>query len=87
MGHDVAHGPDITAAPGLDRRAPAGRPRPLPAGVTARTLRFFGARLDGVAPRATDPDRSYGSGSRTVTRPGQEPLLLAYGRNVPGVDI
>ncbi|MFF7453876.1 hypothetical protein [Kitasatospora sp. NPDC008115] len=89
-GHDVVHGPDITVAPGLDpgdRRVPAERRRPLPAGVTPRTVRFFGARPGGAAPRATDLDRSYGSGSRTVTRPGQELLLLAYGRDVPGVDI
>ncbi|MER7703256.1 maleylpyruvate isomerase family mycothiol-dependent enzyme [Kitasatospora sp. NPDC097605] len=87
LGHDVVHGLDITVALGLDRRVPAERLRPLLAGVTPRTLRFFGARLDGVGLRATDLDWSYPSGGRTVARPAQELLLLVYGRRVPGVDI
>ncbi|MER5349851.1 hypothetical protein ABT093_05920 [Kitasatospora sp. NPDC002551] len=66
---------------------PAERLRPLPEDATPRTLRFFGARPDGVRLRATDLDRSYGSGSRTVARPAEELPLLAYGRRVPGADI
>ncbi|WP_380281141.1 maleylpyruvate isomerase family mycothiol-dependent enzyme [Kitasatospora purpeofusca] len=87
LGHDVVHGLDITVALGLGRRVPAERLRPLLADVTPRTLRFFGARLDDVRLRATDLDWSYGSGSRTVARPAEELLLLAYGRSVPEVDI
>ncbi|MFE6865632.1 maleylpyruvate isomerase family mycothiol-dependent enzyme [Kitasatospora sp. NPDC057692] len=87
LGHDVVHGLDITVALGLARRVPAERLLPLLAEVTPRTLRFFGARLENVRLRATDLDWSYGSGSRTVARPAEELLLLAYGRRVPGVDI
>ncbi|MEV6975416.1 maleylpyruvate isomerase family mycothiol-dependent enzyme [Kitasatospora sp. NPDC093806] len=87
LGHDVVHGLDITVALGLDRRVPADRLRPLLDAVAPRSLRFFGARLDDVRLRATDLGWSYGSGSRTVDRPAQELLLLAYGRRIPEVDI
>ncbi|WP_345491663.1 maleylpyruvate isomerase family mycothiol-dependent enzyme [Streptomyces roseoviridis] len=85
LGHDVVHGLDITVALGLGRRVPEERLRIVLDTVAPRTLRFFGARLDGVELRATDLDWSYGSG-RTVARPAQELLLLAYGRRVPGAD-
>ncbi|MFE2108507.1 maleylpyruvate isomerase family mycothiol-dependent enzyme [Kitasatospora sp. NPDC059463] len=87
LGHDVVHGLDITVALGLGRQVPPERLRMLLDGITPRTLRFFGARLDGAALRATDLDWSYAGGPRTVARPAQELLLLAHGRRVPGVDI
>ncbi|MEU6233972.1 maleylpyruvate isomerase family mycothiol-dependent enzyme [Kitasatospora sp. NPDC047058] len=83
LGHDVVHGLDITVPLGLGRRVPADRLRLLLDAVTPSSLRFFGARLDGTELRATDLDWSYGSG-RTVARPAQELLLLAYGRRIGG---
>lgn len=83
LGHDVIHGLDITVPLGLGRRIPEERLRILLGTVTPRTLRFFGADLDGAVLRATDLDWSYGTGSRgsrVVSRPAQELLLLAYGR-------
>ncbi|MEU3687665.1 maleylpyruvate isomerase family mycothiol-dependent enzyme [Streptomyces narbonensis] len=86
LGHDVIHGLDITVPLGLGRRIPEERLRMLLGTVTPRTLRFFGADLDGVALRATDLDWSYGTAgpvARVESRPAQELLLLAYGRTLP----
>ncbi|MFB7589895.1 maleylpyruvate isomerase family mycothiol-dependent enzyme [Streptomyces sp. NPDC056169] len=85
LGHDVIHGLDITVPLGLGRQVPEERLRILLGTVTPRTLRFFGADLDGVTLRATDLDWSYGTGTgaRVVSRPAQELLLLAYGRTLP----
>ncbi|NYI04591.1 maleylpyruvate isomerase family mycothiol-dependent enzyme [Allostreptomyces psammosilenae] len=82
LGHDVIHGLDITVALGLGRRVPEERLRIVLGTVGPRTLRFFGARLDGVELRATDLEWSYGAGT-AVARPAQELLLLAYGRRLP----
>ncbi|MFC5144824.1 maleylpyruvate isomerase family mycothiol-dependent enzyme [Streptomyces aureoversilis] len=83
LGHDVIHGLDITIALGLGRQVPEERLRIVLGTVNPRTLRFFGADLEGVELRATDLDWSYGTGTRTVSRPAQELLLLAYGRKLP----
>ncbi|UBU08495.1 maleylpyruvate isomerase family mycothiol-dependent enzyme [Nonomuraea gerenzanensis] len=82
LGHDVVHGLDITVALGLGRRVPEDRVRLLLEQVTPRTLRFFGADLDGVELRADDLDWSFGSGIPLVGS-GQDLLLLAYGRKLP----
>ncbi|GGP73849.1 hypothetical protein GCM10010214_56130 [Streptomyces abikoensis] len=82
LGHDVVHGLDITVPLGLGRRVPEERLRIVFGTVQPRTLRFFKAKLDGVELRATDLEWSYGAG-RTVARPAQELLLLAYGRELP----
>lgn len=82
LGHDVIHGLDITVPLGLGRQVPEQRVRILLETVTPRTLRFFGADLDGVTLRATDLDWSYGTGARMESRPAQELLLLAYGRTL-----
>ncbi|MEH6373180.1 maleylpyruvate isomerase family mycothiol-dependent enzyme [Streptomyces sp. KLMMK] len=84
LGHDVIHGLDITLALGLGRQVPEERLRIMFGTVNPRTLRFFGADLEGVELRATDLDWSYGTGTQVVSRPAQELLLLAYGRKLPG---
>ncbi|WP_327271409.1 maleylpyruvate isomerase family mycothiol-dependent enzyme [Streptomyces sp. NBC_01224] len=82
LGHDVIHGLDITVALGLDRRVPEARLRILLESVDARTLRFFGADLGGIALRADDLDWSFGTGT-PVSGAAQDLLLLAYGRRLP----
>ncbi|MFE6227163.1 MULTISPECIES: maleylpyruvate isomerase family mycothiol-dependent enzyme [unclassified Streptomyces] len=82
LGHDVVHGLDITVALGLGRRVPEDRVRVLLESVDARTVRFFGADLGGVALRADDLDWSFGTGT-PVTGAAQDLLLVAYGRRLP----
>ncbi|MFD8980386.1 maleylpyruvate isomerase family mycothiol-dependent enzyme [Streptomyces sp. NPDC059564] len=82
LGHDVIHGLDITVALGLDRRVPEDRVRILLDGVNARSLKFFGADLDGIELRATDLDWSFGTGT-PVSGAAQDLLLLAFGRRLP----
>ncbi|WP_406865233.1 maleylpyruvate isomerase family mycothiol-dependent enzyme [Streptomyces sp. HUAS MG47] len=82
LGHDVVHGLDITVALGHARRVPEERLRVLLDAVRPSGVRFFGADLGGVRLEADDLDWSYGSGS-TVRGPGQDLLLLAYGRRLP----
>lgn len=76
------HGLDITVALGLDRRVPEDRVRVLLGTVDPKTLKFFGADLDGVRLRADDLDWSYGSGA-PLTGAAQDLLLIAYGRKLP----
>ncbi|WP_051711604.1 maleylpyruvate isomerase family mycothiol-dependent enzyme [Streptomyces sp. NRRL S-350] len=83
LAHDVVHGLDITVALGLPPRLPVARTTALLAGVSPLTLRFFGARVDGVRLRATDADWSYGEGPGTVEGRAEHLLLVAYGRRVP----
>ncbi|WP_372411121.1 maleylpyruvate isomerase family mycothiol-dependent enzyme [Streptomyces luteireticuli] len=82
LGHDVVHGLDITVALGLDRRVPEDRLLVLLQRVTPRSLRFFGAALDGVALRADDLDWSYGTGA-PLHGTAQDLLLLTFGRRLP----
>ncbi|MFD4656006.1 maleylpyruvate isomerase family mycothiol-dependent enzyme [Kitasatospora sp. NPDC058444] len=83
LAHDAVHGLDITVALGLPARLPVVRTTALLAGVSPRTLRFFGARLDGVRLVATDADWSYGHGPLTVAGRAEHLLAVAYGRRVP----
>ncbi|GHF67692.1 hypothetical protein GCM10018790_52080 [Kitasatospora xanthocidica] len=83
LAHDAVHGLDITLALGLPARLPVARATALLAGVSPRTLRFFGARLGGVRLVATDADWSYGHGPLTVTGRAEYLLAVAYGRRVP----
>ncbi|MER7578384.1 maleylpyruvate isomerase family mycothiol-dependent enzyme [Kitasatospora sp. NPDC097691] len=83
LAHDAVHGLDITVALGLPARLPVMRATALLAAVTPRSLRFFGARLDGVRLVATDADWSYGQGRLTVEGRAEHLLLVAYGRRVP----
>lgn len=83
LAHDAVHGLDITVALGLPARLPVARATALLAGVSPRTLRFFGARMDGVRLVATDADWSYGHGSLTVEGRAEHLLVVAYGRRVP----
>ncbi|SES11201.1 TIGR03083 family protein [Streptomyces sp. yr375] len=82
LGHDVVHGLDITVPTGIGRTVPEDRLRILLNAVDPRSLKFFGARLDGVQLRADDLDWTYGTGS-PITGAGQDLLLLAYGRKLP----
>ncbi|WP_405746668.1 maleylpyruvate isomerase family mycothiol-dependent enzyme [Streptomyces sp. NBC_01525] len=82
LGHDVIHGLDITVALGLDRRVPEDRLSVLLESVTPRTVRFFGAALDGVALHADDREWTYGTGA-ALTGSAQDLLLVAYGRRLP----
>ncbi|MGW0531369.1 maleylpyruvate isomerase family mycothiol-dependent enzyme [Streptomyces sp. NPDC003032] len=82
LGHDVVHGLDVTVALGLDRRVPLERVRILLGAVDAKSVKFFGADLAGVALHADDVDWSYGSGT-PVRGAAQDLLLVAYGRKVP----
>ena len=82
LGHDLIHGLDITVALGLGRRVPEDRVRLLLEHVTPRTLKFFGANLDGVELRADDLDWSFGTGAPLIGS-AQDLLLLAYGRKLP----
>ncbi|MEU6716428.1 maleylpyruvate isomerase family mycothiol-dependent enzyme [Nonomuraea sp. NPDC046802] len=82
LAHDVIHGLDITVGLGVDRRVPEERVRLLLEHLTPRTLRFFGADLDGVELRADDLDWSFGTGT-PLTGAAQDLLLLAYGRKLP----
>ncbi|MGW2150050.1 maleylpyruvate isomerase family mycothiol-dependent enzyme [Nonomuraea bangladeshensis] len=82
LGHDVVHGLDISVALGLGRRVPEDRVRLLLEQVTPRTLKFFGAELDGVELRADDLDWSFGAGA-PLTGAAQDLLLVAYGRKLP----
>ncbi|MEV4112728.1 maleylpyruvate isomerase family mycothiol-dependent enzyme [Nonomuraea sp. NPDC049695] len=82
LGHDVIHSLDITVALGIDRRVPEDRVRLLLEHVTPRTLKFFGADLDGVELRADDLDWSFGTGT-PLTGTAQDLLLVAYGRKLP----
>ncbi|WP_432758407.1 hypothetical protein [Streptomyces benahoarensis] len=50
--------------------------------VTPRTVRFFGAALDGVALHADDREWTYGTGA-ALTGSAQDLLLVAYGRRLP----
>ncbi|MFJ2865845.1 maleylpyruvate isomerase family mycothiol-dependent enzyme [Kitasatospora sp. NPDC087314] len=83
LGHDVVHGLDITVALGLPSRLPQPRVTALLATVSRRSLRFFGARLDGVRLRATDTGWSHGGGPALVEGRAEHLLLLTYGRHLP----
>ncbi|MER7769026.1 maleylpyruvate isomerase family mycothiol-dependent enzyme [Kitasatospora sp. NPDC096140] len=83
LAHDAVHGLDITVALGLPARLPMARTTALLDAVTPRSLRFFGARLDGVRLVATDADWSYGQGPVTVEGRAEHLLLVTYGRRVP----
>jgi uncharacterized protein (TIGR03083 family) len=81
--HDVIHGLDITVALGIDRTVPAGRLAVVLDNITtARSLKFFGARLAGIQLRATDTGWSFGSGT-PVTGAAQDLALLVCGRRLP----
>ncbi|GGU69701.1 maleylpyruvate isomerase family mycothiol-dependent enzyme [Kitasatospora aureofaciens] len=83
LAHDAVHGLDVTVALGLRARLPLPRAAALLGTVSARSLRFFGARLEGVRLRATDLDWSYGQGPLPVEGRAEHLLLVAYGRRVP----
>ncbi|EST35910.1 maleylpyruvate isomerase family mycothiol-dependent enzyme [Streptomyces roseochromogenus] len=82
LGHDVVHGLDVTVALGLDREVPEDRLRILLDAIDPRAFRVFGTDLTGVRLCADDLDWSFGSGT-PLYGPGQDLLLIAYGRRLP----
>ncbi len=83
LAHDVIHGLDITVALGLGFALPDERlRRVLPASTTDRSVKFFGADLDGVQFRARDLDWSLGSGA-PLTGTAADLLLVVCGRRLP----
>lgn len=81
--HDVIHGLDVTVPLGLDRRVPEETLRAVLAGVTRpRSLRHFGAELDGIELRAEDLDWSFGSGT-PVSGTAQDLAPVICGRVLP----
>ncbi|MEV6306633.1 maleylpyruvate isomerase family mycothiol-dependent enzyme [Actinoplanes sp. NPDC051861] len=82
LSHDVIHGLDISVALGLDRRVPLDRLRVVLGGMTAKSVAYFGAGLDGVSLRATDLDWTFGEGA-PVRGAAQDLLLVVCGRKLP----
>jgi uncharacterized protein (TIGR03083 family) len=81
--HDVIHGLDMTVALGIERTVPAGRLAVVLDSITsARSLKFFGASLDGIQLRASDTGWSFGSGT-PVTGAAQDLALVVCGRRLP----
>ena len=81
--HDVIHGLDVSVPLGLDRRVPEETLRIVLAGVTKpKSLKHFGAELDGVELRAEDLDWSFGSGT-PVSGAAQDLALVICGRALP----
>jgi uncharacterized protein (TIGR03083 family) len=82
LSHDVIHGLDITVALGLDREVPHDRLRLVLDGMNPRSVKYFGADLEGKRLEATDLDWSFGEG-RPVRGLAQDLLLLVCGRRLP----
>jgi uncharacterized protein (TIGR03083 family) len=82
LSHDVIHGLDITVALGLNRSVPIERLEIVFAGMTPRTLAYFGTDLTGVRLEATDLDWHHGTGT-PVRGPAQDLLLVVCGRRLP----
>lgn len=82
LSHDVIHGLDITVALGLDRQVPHERLRLVLDGMNPRSVKYFGADLEGKRLEATDLDWSFGEG-RPVRGLAQDLLLLVCGRRLP----
>jgi uncharacterized protein (TIGR03083 family) len=82
LSHDVVHGLDITVALGLDRRVPVERLELVFAGMTPRSVAFFGTDLTGVRLEATDLDWHHGTGT-PVRGTAQDLLLVLCGRRLP----
>ncbi len=81
--HDVVHGLDITVPLGIGRRVPEDRLRTVLVGLsTPKTLKYFGADLDGVELRADDVDWSFGAGT-PLSGTAQDLLLVLCGRRLP----
>jgi uncharacterized protein (TIGR03083 family) len=81
--HDVIHGLDITVPLGIGRRVPDERLRTVLSGLsTPKTLKYFGAGLDGVELRADDLDWSFGSGT-PLSGAAQDLVLVLCGRRLP----
>jgi uncharacterized protein (TIGR03083 family) len=83
LAHDLIHGLDITVPLGLDRPVPEERLRlVLPSSLDDRSVRFFGADLDGIELRASDMDWALGSGV-PLTGAAADLLLVMCGRTLP----
>ncbi|MEV6239200.1 maleylpyruvate isomerase family mycothiol-dependent enzyme [Lentzea sp. NPDC051838] len=81
LSHEIIHGLDITTALGLGRKVPHDRLKLVLDGMTPRSVKYFGADLDGKRLEATDLDWTFGEGT-PIRRPAQELLLLVCGRRI-----
>ncbi|SCG75596.1 maleylpyruvate isomerase family mycothiol-dependent enzyme [Micromonospora coxensis] len=82
LSHDVIHGLDVTVGLGLDRRVPPERVAAVLAGMSPRSIRFFGVDLTGVRLEATDLDWRLGAGT-PLRGLAQDLLLVVCGRRLP----
>jgi uncharacterized protein (TIGR03083 family) len=83
LAHDVIHGLDITVPLGITQQIPEGRLRlVLPSSTAGKSVRFFGANIDGIEFRACDIDWALGSGA-PLTGTAQDLLLVLCGRKLP----
>ncbi len=81
--HDVIHGMDLTVPLGVAWRVQEASLRVVLRGITQpKTIRHFGADLDGIALQATDIDWSFGSGI-LVSGAVQDLALALCGRKLP----
>jgi uncharacterized protein (TIGR03083 family) len=81
--HDVIHGLDITVPLGIGRRIPEEHMRTVLEVIAGpKTLKYFGAGLNGIELRADDIDWSFGSGT-PVSGPAQDLALVLCGRKLP----
>ncbi|SCG50982.1 maleylpyruvate isomerase family mycothiol-dependent enzyme [Micromonospora halophytica] len=82
LSHDVIHGLDIIVGLGMDRRVSPDRVAAVLAGMSPRSIGFFGADLAGVQLQATDLDWRFGTGT-PLRGLAQDLLLVVCGRRLP----
>jgi uncharacterized protein (TIGR03083 family) len=81
--HDVIHGLDITVALGIGRRVPEARLRVVLDTITRpRSIKHFGADLNGIELRGEDIDWSFGRGT-PLPGQAQDLALILCGRRLP----
>jgi uncharacterized protein (TIGR03083 family) len=81
--HDVIHGLDITVPLNITRQIPEEHLRIVLETITGpKSLRHFGADLDGIELRADDIDWAFGTGTPLAGR-AQDLALVLCGRKLP----
>jgi uncharacterized protein (TIGR03083 family) len=82
LSHDVIHGLDISLVLDPGRTVPAERMSLVLAGMTAKSVGYFGAGLSGVRLVADDLEWSFGDGEPLHGR-AQDLLMVVCGRRLP----